>query len=143
MKLSDAVSALLGDMQADQGGYARLRELLDAQFEAALAHSATRLTSLAQEIVGQVEQLDGRRARRAALLQRLAAPGEEASMSGLLQRLPQPVAERLTVSWQALEQQVRECKQINQRNCHLITEQQALMQRLLGRDQPSYGELSC
>lgn len=143
MKASTAVATLLGEMQADQAGYARLRALLDAQFEAALRHSAAQLTALAHEIVTQVEELDTRRSRRGALLQHLAAPGEAPGMQALLQRLPAPLSQRLTVSWQALEQQVRECKQINQRNCHLITEQQALMQRLLGQDAPCYGEQPC
>jgi flagella synthesis protein FlgN len=141
MKASEALSLLLRDLQADRAGYGRLRGLLDEQFQAALAHRSERLASLADEIVSLVDELNGRGLKRGALLQQLAArPGEAPSMGALLRRLPEPLARSLGQAWQALELLVQDCKAVNQRNCHLITEQHALMQRVLGVEEVLYAE---
>lgn len=139
-KAAEALSQMLRDMHADRSGYARLHELLDAQFQAALRHQAQQLVGLAEEISGLVDELETRRATRSHLLKQLLGRETTPSLSGLLQRLPGQVGQTLTVAWQGLEQQVRECKRMNLRNCQLITDQHALMQRALGVEEPSYAE---
>lgn len=140
MSAAQALARMLRDMQADQLGYTRLLELLEAQFEAALRHQAEALTRLAGEIGALVDQLDTRRQQRGLLLAQLLNKSPAPSITELLQRLPSVPAQTLTVAWQGLEQQVRECKRLNLRNCHLITEQHALMQRVLGVEEAGYAE---
>lgn len=141
MKPVQLLARMLRDMYADCAGYARLRDLLEAQFQAALRHAAQQLLALADEITALVAELDERRAVRAELLAQLLGPGEtQPTLALLLQRLPTQTGQALTVLWQGLEQQIRECKQLNLRNCRLITEQHALMQRVLGVEEQGYAE---
>lgn len=143
-RATEVLAALLRELHADRSAYARLRELLEAQFQAALRHQSEVLAGLAEDIVALVEQLDARSRQRGSTLKQLLGNGPdrdtEPSMSALLQRLPAAVAQTLGTAWLALEQQVRECKALNQRNCHLITEQHALMQRVLGVEEVLYAE---
>jgi flagella synthesis protein FlgN len=139
-KPSEALAQMLRDMHADRSSYARLRELLEAQFQAALRHRAEQLTELAEDIVVLVGQIEVRRQQRGTLLSRLLGPASKPTLEALLQRLPAAAGQTITVAWQGLEQQVRECKSLNLRNCQLITDQHALMQRVLGVEEPGYAE---
>lgn len=135
-----ALTQMLRGMHADRSSYAQLRELLEAQFQAALRHRAEALSGLAEDIVALVAQIEQRRQQRSQLLGRLLGPGSTPSLQALLQRLPSATGRTLAQAWQGLEQQVRECKRMNLRNCELITEQHALMQRVLGVEEPGYAE---
>jgi len=139
-KSTEALTLLLRDLQADRAGYGRLRELLEAQFQAALRHQAEPLQRLADEIVALVDELDAHTRQRGLLLRKLLGSQGEPTMSRLLQRLPTTAAQALGGLWTALEEQVRECKALNQRNCQLITEQQALMRRVMGVEEGLYAE---
>lgn len=139
-KSTEALAALLRDLQADRSAYGRLRELLEGQFQAALRHQAEPLQRLADEIVVLVDELDAHTRQRGLLLRKLLGTQGEPSMSRLLQRLPATAAQALGDIWAALEEQVRECKAMNQRNCQLITEQQALMRRVMGVEEGLYAE---
>jgi len=135
-----ALAQMLRDLHADRSGYARLRELLEAQFQAALRHRAESLIELAEDIVALVGEIEARRQQRGSLLVRLLGPDSKPSIEALLQRLPAATGQTFTVAWQGLEQQVRECKRLNLRNCQLITDQHGLMQRVLGAEEPGYAE---
>jgi len=136
-----ALAQILREMQADHAGYARLRELLEAQFHAALRHGTQQLLDLAEEITHLVMELEGRRATRGQLLGQLLSSSEEApTLAQLCKRLPAQAGKALGQTWQTLEQQILECKQLNLRNCRLITEQHALMQRVLGVEGQVYAE---
>lgn len=139
-KSTEALAALLRDLQADRSAYEGLRELLEAQFQAALRHQAGALQRLADEIVAVVDGMDARAGQRSRLLRQLLGSQGEASMGRLLQRLPIKASQALGEIWSALEQQVRDCKTLNQRNCQLITEQQALMRRVMGVEEDLYAE---
>jgi len=139
-KSTEALAALLRDLQADCAAYGRLRELLEAQFQAALRHQAEPLQRLADEIVVLVDELDAHTRMRGLLLRKLLGSQCDASMSRLLSRLPTTAAQALGDIWATLEGQVRECKALNQRNCQLITEQQALMRRVMGVEEGLYAE---
>lgn len=141
MKPAQALALMLRDMQADQAGYARLHELLEAQFQAALRHAAQQIVGLADEITRLVEELEERRATRSRLLVQLLGPAERTpTLARLLQRLPAQTSQLMAQTWRGLEQQIRDCKQLNLRNCRLITEQHALMQRVLGVEEQGYAE---
>lgn len=139
-KVAEAVARLLRDLHADRSAYARLRELLEAQFQAALRHRSEQLGELATEIVALVEQLDQRRALRSELLLALLGRNSKPSLEALVQRLSGASAQTLAGAWQGVEQQVIECKALNLRNCQLITDQHALMQRVLGVEEAAYAE---
>lgn len=139
-KVAEVLARLLRDLHADRSAYARLRELLEAQFQAALRHRSEQLAALAADIVTLVEALDQRRAVRSELLLALLGRNSKPSVEALLQRLSGGSAQTLTAAWQGLEQQVIECKALNLRNCQLITDQHALMQRVLGVEEATYAE---
>lgn len=139
-KVAEVLARLLRDLHADRSAYARLRELLEEQFQAALRHRSEQLGGLAADIVALVEQLDQRRAVRSELLLALLGRNSKPSVEALLQRLSGASAQTLAAAWQGLEQQVIECKALNLRNCQLITDQHALMQRVLGIEEASYAE---
>jgi flagella synthesis protein FlgN len=128
-------------MHEDQAGYGRLRALLEEQFQAALRQRAELLLELAPRIEALVDTLDRHREARREQLRLLLGARGTISLSGLLARLPQPTAQLLGRAWERLEAQVRDCKALNARNCELIVEQHALMQRLLGAERDTYAEL--
>ncbi|MCX2861695.1 flagellar export chaperone FlgN [Paucibacter sp. PLA-PC-4] len=139
-KVAEVLARLLRDLHADRSAYARLRELLEEQFQAALRHRSEQLSALAADIVALVEQLDQRRAVRSELLLALLGRNSKPSVEALLQRLSGASAQTLAAAWQGLEQQVTECKALNLRNCQLITDQHALMLRVLGVEEVTYAE---
>lgn len=131
---------LTDGLRADLAAYDELRELLNQQFNAALKHDADQMSELSARILTQVAALDVQRARRRELLVSLLGSAVEPSVRMLLQRLPASTAQPIAVLWRALEQALTACKTLNLRNCQLITEQQALMQQLMGREEHVYAQ---
>lgn len=128
---------LLRDMDADVLDYRRLRTLLQEQFEAAMRHQGERLQQLAGAITETVDGLEGRRAARVELVHQLA--GAQAAMDAALVLLPSPLKEAAAARWATLQALVRECKQSNARNGRLMTDQQAILQRVLsGGEEHTY-----
>lgn len=113
----------------DVAAYVALLDLLQQQFDGALRHQSTRLTGLAARILPLVEAMEERRRQRVTLMQALLGP--KASMAGLLALLKGDSRRSLEQNWAQLEQLVLECKQCNARNSALLTEQYAIMQRVL------------
>jgi flagella synthesis protein FlgN len=140
MSMAEALVQLLGGMHADRRSYTLLRGLLEEQFQAALRQRADALLDLAERIGALVDGLNAQRLQRRGLVARLLGRNDGLSMQAVLQGLPKASAGVLGQAWAALEQQVRECKALNARNCELIVEQQALMQRLLGVERDTYAE---
>jgi len=126
-----ALSRLLRDAEADVVDYAALAVLLEEQFASALRHETTALTVQAERITRLVDTLDERRRTREALVAELLGGAFKPSMAALFARLP--VASRAPVEalWQRLESAVQDCKARNARNAHLMSEQHAIMQRVL------------
>ncbi len=131
---------LTDGLRHDLAAYDDLRELLNQQFNAALKHDADQMSELSARILTQVATLDVQRARRRDLLVSLLGSAVEPSVRTLLQRLPASAAQPIAVLWRALEQALTACKTLNLRNCQLITEQQALMQQLMGREEHVYAQ---
>lgn len=130
---AQALLRLADGVRADVADYERLRERLEAQFDAALRHDSGRLTGLADEIVALCGTLDARRQERNGLLGVFAAalkgmPGGDA-VPALLARLP--ANRRGAADWPTLCGLVRECKALNVRNCRLLMDQYDIMQRVL------------
>lgn len=125
----EAAEQLLRDLRADLVQAGDLRQLLEAQYQAALRHDAAALQTLGERIVACVEVMETRRSRRVSLAQQLAGP--DARMEAVFPRLGQGWGRTGQTWWLRLETLVRDCKAANQRNCALLAEQQALMQSLL------------
>lgn len=134
MKASDAVVQLLRDLHADGQGYQRLRDLLEQQFQGALKHQADELLRVGGDIEALCGQMEQRRAKRMTLMSALLRGDPRPTMKRLIESLPGAAAQTLAGLWSEVEQQLQVCKELNLRNCRLIMEQQALMQRLLGED---------
>ncbi|WP_343629960.1 flagellar protein FlgN [Roseateles sp.] len=125
-------------LTADLHGYAALRELLERQFYAALSHDAEAINALSAAILAQAAELDAQRARRRELLVALLGRAARPDLRTLIAKLPAATGEPLLALRRALDQALSECKALNLRNAQLITEQQALMQQLLGREEHVY-----
>ncbi|KQP37171.1 flagellar export chaperone FlgN [Pseudorhodoferax sp. Leaf274] len=125
-----AMERLLRDVQADLADYAGLNDLLDAQFAGALRHDAQAMESLAGRIVAVVDQLDARRQFRVGLLARLTG-GATPSVPALVAQWPAARRAAVQALWDRLEQAVQDCKARNLRNARLLTEQNALLARVL------------
>lgn len=141
MNLADILRLLLTDMQADLRSYAQLHVLLDEQLAAINQQRGEELQGIATQVTALVDDLDGRRDQRRRLVATMLGRQHELSMNEALERLPSKAARVLRDAWQALEQAVQLAKQLNARNCELIVEQHALMQRLLGSNEDTYAEL--
>ena len=136
-----ALARLLRDAQADLADYALLAELLEEQFACALRHEAAPLQDLVPRILALVDQLDERRAMRVALVQRLLGEDAAGGMAALTARLVPPQRAAVQALWDRLEEAVRDCKARNARNARLMTEQQALLTRVLhGAQEPLYAD---
>lgn len=113
-----------------------LAVLLEEQFDAALHHDGSRLQQLAPHIEALVDRMETRRGERVLLAESLLGRG--ARMAALITRLPAARQPALAAAWSALEQQVRQCKALNQRNCGLMTGQQDILQRVLHGEAETY-----
>ncbi|HEY0955424.1 MAG TPA: flagellar protein FlgN [Roseateles sp.] len=140
MKASDAVVQLLRDLHADSFGYKLLRDLLEQQFQGALKHQAEVLLRVGGEIETLCGQMEQRRAKRMELVSGLLKDHPRPSMKRLIEALPGAAAQTLAGLWAEVEQLLHVCKELNQRNCRLIMDQQELMQRLLGEDGGVYAD---
>lgn len=137
-----ALAQLLRDAQADLGDYERLAQLLEQQFNAALRHDAAQLQTLAEGIGPLLDALDQRRLARVALVTQLLGPLSATSMASLFERLPAARRAPVQALWERLEQAVTDCKTRNARNARLMTEQHALLQRVLhGAQEPLYADV--
>ncbi|MDB5999087.1 MAG: flgN [Rhizobacter sp.] len=137
MKSPEAMRRLVRDLHDDGSHYELLRELLEQQFQAALRHQTETLSDLAERIVEEVEVLDRHRRDRVLLLGRLGLK-LPASMQDVFAMLDEGPRVTLTAWWQGLELLVRECKALNARNCRLLMDQNATMQRVLNQEADIY-----
>lgn len=129
----------VADMDADLQRYRSLQALLQEQFTAALRHDSAGLLALNERILALVAELDQRRDRRSALLVQLLSPQNPATLDALIERLPPATRGVVRTRSQALEQLVRDCKERNSRNGRLVTDQQAILQRVLrGKEEDTY-----
>lgn len=125
---------LLRGVGEDVRDYRALAALLEAQFEMALRHEAAPMESLSARVSALVDVLDARRRERVSLVERLQGPGRR--MVDVFALLAAPRRTLLQTGWGTLEELVRDCKALNARNCRLLMDQQAILQRVLhGEDE--------
>lgn len=142
MSSAATLIAELGEgLRRTHQGYERLQQLLERQFQAALRHSAAEIGEVSDEITSQVALLENQGKRdRELLTALLGSESGRPSVRELLRRLPRQKAEPLLLRWRALQRLLSHCKTLNLRNNQLMTEQQELMQQLLGREEHIYAE---
>lgn len=119
-------------MQQDLKAYEALRELLKAQFHAALSHDTAAMEQLAQRISAQAQQLAQSTQERSEHVSALLPAGTPPSMRAAFALLKAPLQQQMQGLWTQLEALVQECKAMNLRNCELIMEQAQLMQQVIG-----------
>jgi flagella synthesis protein FlgN len=139
MRHREALSRIFAGMHADVDDYRRLRDLLEAQFTAALQHRTTDIGEIGTRITELASVLDERRRERIALTGLLAAGRvSRVSISDVAQRLQGASRSTFDACWSALESSVRECKALNVRNCRLLMDQYEIMQRVLNVETDTY-----
>lgn len=134
MTAREALSRLIKGVHADLGDYRTLRELLDAQFEAALKHRTAVIGDVAERITQLTAQIEQRRLERVALAKVLLRRKTNVTISAVAARLPNNVRAAFDQWWQTLEKQVQECKRLNQRNCDLLMNQHEILRRVMQAD---------
>ncbi len=139
---SGPLQRILAGVRDDLTDYRRLRELLDAQFAAALRHRADGIRAAVGGILELTEVLEGRRRERVRLVEEMlaaemtasantkrASPGS--SLQGISARLPAGMRANFDACCGKLERLVRECKRRNRRNCHVLTAQHDIVRQVL------------
>lgn len=139
MTSREALHRLFEGMRADAADYNRLRELLEEQFKAALAHRTEEIGAIVETILALTVTL-GLRSRERAELARALSRGKakKVSIRALTAQLPAPARQKFESAWQLLETLVRECKRLNVRNGHLLMTQRDIMQRVLNIEPDVY-----
>jgi flagella synthesis protein FlgN len=122
---------LLVGLRDDMTDYRRLRELLDAQFAAALNHRADDTRDAVAQILELTRLLNARGQERVRLAGRILGEGGAGrlSLQAVSARLPAAMRPTFDLCCARLEDLVRECKRLNRRNCHLMTAQHDNMRR--------------
>ncbi|HTN67444.1 MAG TPA: flagellar export chaperone FlgN [Burkholderiaceae bacterium] len=136
MNRSTALANLMRGVGEDVRDYQMLRTLLQQQFDAALAHQAVRLSELAERITEMTGVMEQRRLQRVDLVNALSGKGGSVTTAFAL--LPGTPRDALQAGWNALEALVRECKELNERNCRLMMDQYSIMQRVLHGEEETY-----
>lgn len=137
-----AIHALLSGLQADLQDYAALAAMLERQFAAVLSHATPQLVGLGEEITTVCTGLETRRRERVALVDELApqvpdtAPADR--MQQVLARLQEPYRKAARQAWLQLEEQIRQCKRMNERNCAQLLVQHELMMQVLAPQGETY-----
>lgn len=130
------MSMLMKGVAQDVRTYRALLLLLEEQFDAALHCRTAPLADLAGQIVTAVDALELQRQKRVALVEELIGAG--GTMQDTLALVTGNTRALLESGWQLLEELVQDCKQRNTRNCQLIMDQQAIMQRVLNGEDEIY-----
>lgn len=134
----DAFGRIFAGMRADLHAYRELRQLLEQQFIAALEHRSADIQDVGERITALAATIDERRRERVELVKFLAPKHARPSIAAVADRLQGSSRSAFDTCWRALELAVRECKALNMRNCRLLMDQHAIMQRVLNTESDTY-----
>lgn len=138
MKQREAFSRIFAGMRADVSDYRRLRDLLEAQFLAALQHRTEDIRQIGSDIVELTSALEQRRRERVELAGLVVPRSSPVSIGVIAQRLQGASRSAFDTCWTSLEAAVKECKALNLRNCRLLMDQHDIMQRVLNAEADTY-----
>lgn len=128
------ITQLLNGIQQDHRIYSQLQVLLISQRTMIVERQSEPLENLNQLVEQIYQQLKESTNQRLLLLKSLNIPTQSDGMYFLFSRLPDVMANKARRLWQQLEQQVTDCKQLNERNTQLLMMQQEILNRLLNND---------
>ncbi len=132
-KLIDRLMVGVGE---DVRDYRTLIAALEEQFTVAVRHDGAAMDGLTRRIETLVDRLEARRSERVRLVEQLHGKG--ARMTTAIEALPDPRRKMLAAGWSGLEQLVLRCKQLNERNCALMTDQHDVMHRVMHGEGHTY-----
>lgn len=132
------LSRLKQGLHADLQDYRRLQKVLAMQFEAIVQHRSKLLEDIAAKVVKLVEEMEARKKERVQIVVALLGRENPPSMEALLSLLPKPYNQLIPPLWQELGTLVKDCKELNTRNCNLLTAQNEIMQQVLNGEADTY-----
>lgn len=140
--LFETLYRLNAALELNYKDYMALKGCLEQQFKAALAHDAMAMEKLAEQIIHSAERIEARQPQLLSSMTDLMGRRSAPTLRYLIDRLPPHLPAQLTNDLvsvnQRLQEVTQECQRMNFRNCELIHEQQALMQRLMGKPESTY-----
>lgn len=138
MSRNDIILNLSRGLNQDLLAYRRLKEQLAAEFDAAMYHDSARLAAISEVVEQLAGEIESRRQERVDLVSQLFDNDRNARMEQVFSLLPEAPSRMFRGWWSELESLVHECKAQNARICRLLTDQQEIMQRILGDREDIY-----
>lgn len=138
MTRGQAIEMVMAGILADVEGYRQLHDLLEAQFAAALRHETARIAEVGEKITETATAMENRRVERVSLVRRLIGAAEPKPMQALFGVMSASRRQLAESSWRELEERVRDCKALNERNCRLLMDQYEIMQHVLNGEADIY-----
>lgn len=133
MSRSEKLLGVIGDdIRQDCEDYARLRDLMQAQYQNLRQRDGASIESANQAIDALVEAARVRAQRRSKILAAFRLSADAAGMQRLIESRPEPVRNQLAQAWSQAGVLAGECKQLNERNGALLAMQQDILKQLLG-----------
>lgn len=130
------IDRLMRGVGEDVRDYRALIAVLEEQFSIAIRHDAAELQVLNERIDALVHRLEGRCVERVTMVH--AMHGKGARMSTVIAALPPTRQKLLETGWSSLEALVHRCKELNLRNCRLMTDQHDVMRRVMHGEGETY-----
>lgn len=138
MNRNDIIVTLSRGLNQDLLAYRRLKEQLEAEFDAAMYHDSSRLAAISEVVENLAGEIEIRRQERVDLVAWLFGDDKNARMEQVFSLLPEAPSKMFRAWWSELEGLVHDCKTQNARLCRLLTDQHEIMQRILGDQEDIY-----
>ncbi|MDF3933849.1 flagellar protein FlgN [Pseudomonas citronellolis] len=119
------------DIRLDRADYLYLRSALLDLHDQLLARDSESIARSNQRIEELVDAVRQRAERRAKVLQAFALDINRSGMQRLLEHFPGAGRQALQRDWQALAEQVEECRLLNERNGRLLAMHNEIIGQLL------------
>ncbi|AKJ41381.1 flagellar protein FlgN [Pragia fontium] len=132
--LQEQVKELLSEIQSDRKYYIKLIHLLKQQHTMIIERKTDAIDELNQHMTTIYNLLAESTRKRMATLKNLCIPPHAEGMRFLFSRLPATHHIQAKALWDDLELRVRECKELNERNAHILTMQQDIVNTILGHE---------
>ncbi|MDX9873917.1 MAG: flagellar protein FlgN [Spongiibacteraceae bacterium] len=132
MNARSLLDAMIKAARSDVATCEQIEALLAEQLPALIRRDADQLTSISQQLEPLLTRIRTNARQRAEQLQTLGLNPDQSGMTQLLQRLPATLATRLRPLWQQLEEALRRCRQLNERNGRILAGQRETIAQLLG-----------
>lgn len=139
----ETIQGIVRGIRQDIDGYKQLKSLLKRQRELMQSRDNQGLHHHNEHQSRLCHNLMIKAGERRSMLKSLGFEATAGGMRSLIERLPEPLSEQVSMLWNNLISLVKESKQMNESNGKLLVGQQEVINQLLQRDeQPSvdYGD---